>query len=258
MEFFAGVDVGSLTTKAVILGSGDRVLGWSMLETGANSTTAAEAAMAGALERAGLVPGDLTRVVSTGYGRGSVPFAHRAVTEITCHARGAGFLFPGAGTVVDVGGQDSKVISLGTGGKVLDFSMNDKCAAGTGRFLEVMAAKLQVGLDRMGPLSLEARGEASISSVCTVFAETEVVSLVARNHPTEEIVRGIHRSIVTRIAAMLRGIGVREQVVMTGGVARNSGVVALLEEQIEKRVLVPQDPQSAGALGAALIAAGSW
>ena len=196
MDYFAGIDVGSLSTDVVILDARSEVSSYSIVDTGANSTEASEEALEKALAEASIDRGHLVRVVATGYGRASVPLAEKKVTEISCHALGAHHLFPDTGTVIDIGGQDSKVIRVGEDGKVLDFTMNDKCAAGTGRFLEVMANKLQVPLDEMGEMSLNAAGEVLISSVCTVFAESEVVSLVARNHPKEEILRGIHRAIV--------------------------------------------------------------
>lgn len=254
MDCVAGIDVGSLSTDAVILDAKNRVLGQGIVRTGASSLRAAEEALDRAISQAGVSREALIRIVSTGYGRAVVPFSHEAVTEITCHARGAWTLFPTTGTVVDIGGQDSKVIHVGPGGKVLDFTMNDKCAAGTGRFLEVMAEKLQVGLEHMGDLSIAARGEVAISSVCTVFAESEVVSLVAQDHPPEEIVRGLHRAIVRRISAMAHGLGVHGEVCMSGGVAKNRGVVALLEEALQRTVHVAEEPQIVGALGAACIA----
>ncbi len=255
LKYVAGIDVGSLSTDVVILdGEKRRIAGYSIVRTGASSTGAAEEALEGALTSAGITRDALGFIVSTGYGRKKAPFADRAVTEITCHARGACYLFPDTGTVVDIGGQDSKVVHVGKGGKVLDFTMNDKCAAGTGRFLEVMAEKLQVGLEEMGRLSTQSRGEVAISSVCTVFAESEVVSLVAQDHPPEEIIRGIHRAIVGRIWSMVRSLGISGELTMTGGVAKNPGVVSLLEEKLGKAVLVPSEPQIVGALGAALIA----
>lgn len=256
MDFVAGIDVGSLSTDAVILDEKGRMAAHSIVRTGASSTRAAEEALERVTAVAQIERKALSSIVSTGYGRAGVSFADRAVTEITCHARGAYFLFPDTGTVVDIGGQDSKVVHVGSGGKVLDFTMNDKCAAGTGRFLEVMAEKLQVELDEMGRRSMQAASEVTISSVCTVFAESEVVSLVARDHPPEEIIRGLHRAIVGRIWAMVRSLGLKGELTMSGGVAKNQGVVALLEERLEKPVHVPPEPQIVGALGAALIALG--
>ncbi|MBU0515196.1 MAG: 2-hydroxyglutaryl-CoA dehydratase [Proteobacteria bacterium] len=257
MKYFAGIDVGSLSTDVVIIDEGPRVVGYSIVTTGAKSTTAADKALAAALDRAGISRDQITAMIATGYGRVSVPLADKAVTEITCHGLGAHHLFPGTGTVIDVGGQDSKVIKVGPKGKVLDFNMNDKCAAGTGRFLEVMADKLEVGLDQMGPLSLTAKREIEISSVCTVFAESEVVSLVAQDEPVADIIRGLHRAIVNRIWNMVQLVGVNPEVTMTGGVAKNSGVVALLEDKIKAKINISDEPQIVGALGAALLARNS-
>jgi len=252
MNYFAGVDVGSLSTDAVILDEHGEIAGYSIVETGANSTTAAEEAMGKALSSAGVDRNGVKRIVSTGYGRVSVPFADKRVTEISCHSLGAYTLFPDTGMVIDIGGQDSKVIKVGPAGKVVDFTMNDKCAAGTGRFLEVMAAKLQVPLDQMGDLSLGTAAEARISSVCTVFAESEVVSLVARNHPKDEILRGLHRAIVNRVWGMVKALGIQLEVTMSGGVAKNKGVVAFMEEKVGRPIHVYREPQIIGALGAAL------
>lgn len=257
MICFGGVDVGSLSTETVIVDTAGEILGYAMVPTAANSTEAGEASLTQALSKAGVRRNHIKTLIATGYGRVSIPFADKVVTEISCHAKGAWSLFPDTQTVIDIGGQDSKVIRVGKGGKVLDFTMNDKCAAGTGRFLEVMAAKLGVTLDDLGPLSEQSREEAEISSVCTVFAESEVVSLVARNHPKEEIIRGLHRSITNRVISMVRSVGVREGVTMTGGVAKNRGVVALLQERLGKGIHVPKEPQFVGALGAALLASAS-
>ena len=254
-EYFAGIDVGSMSTEALILDGTGVTVGYGILNTGANSTDAAVAALEMAMKRANVDRKSIKRIVATGYGRVSIPFADKRVTEITCHAVGARHLFPDTETVIDIGGQDSKVIRVGEGGKVLDFTMNDKCAAGTGRFLEVMAEKLQVPLDEMGELSQRAEGEVGISSVCTVFAESEVVSLVAQNRPREEIIRGLHRAIVNRVWSMAKSIGIQGAVTMSGGVAKNIGVVGLLEEKLGRRIHVHPEPQIVGALGAALLAA---
>ncbi|MEW5911095.1 MAG: acyl-CoA dehydratase activase [Thermodesulfobacteriota bacterium] len=254
MPFYAGIDVGSLSSDAVIIDQEGQVVGSAITETGAHSTQAAERALDLALAQAELNRGDLAFSVATGYGRVSVPMANKAITEISCHGLGAHAIFPNTRTVIDIGGQDSKAISLDDKGKVVDFVMNDKCAAGTGRFLEVMAAKLGLTLDDLGRLSLAASGEVSISSVCTVFAESEVVSLVARNHPPEQIVKGLHRAIVNRVAAMVGGLGVKEAVTMSGGVAKNAGVVTLMAERLGVKIQVPPEPQIVGALGAALLA----
>ncbi len=253
-DYVAGIDIGSLSAEALILDMEGGIAGYAIVQTGANSTDAALSALEKAFLASGIKRDQIRRTVATGYGRVSIPFADKRVTEISCHAMGAFHLFPDTGIVIDIGGQDSKVIRVGEGGRVLDFAMNDKCAAGTGRFLEVMADKLQVELDDMGPLSLKAGGEVGISSVCTVFAESEVVSLVARNHPKEEIIRGLHRAIVNRVWSMVKGIGVRGAVTMSGGVAKNTGVVRLMEEKLGQPIHVYSEPQIIGALGAALLA----
>jgi len=256
MDVFAGIDVGSLSTDCVIINEKEEVLSYSIMETGANSTEAAEQSFEEALARAAVRRDRVKRIVATGYGRISVPFADKKVTEISCHALGACKLFPDTRTVIDIGGQDSKVIRVGPGGKVLDFNMNDKCAAGTGRFLEVMAAKLKVPLNEMGSLSMGAKGEVRISSVCTVFAESEVISLVAQNHPKEEIIRGILHAIVNRVWSMVKTLGVQREVTMSGGVAKNRGVVAILEEKLGYPIHVHKEPQIVGGLGAGLHAKG--
>jgi len=254
LDYFAGIDVGSLSTEAVILDAGSHVVGYSIVQTRANSTEAAEEAFEKALAEAGISRGQIKNTVGTGYGRISIPFADKKVTEISCHGAGAYHVFPDTGMVIDIGGQDSKVIRVGEGGKVLDFTMNDKCAAGTGRFLEVMAAKLQVSLDEMGVLSMKASKEVPISSVCTVFAESEVVSLVATNHPKDEIIRGLHRAIVNRVWSMVMAVGIHGEVTMSGGVAKNKGVVALMEEKLGETIHIHDEPQIIGAIGAALLA----
>lgn len=254
MSFYCGIDVGSLSSEAVIIDQEAEIIASSIIATEAHSTQAAEDALARALNQASLERNQIVRIVATGYGRVSIPFADKAVTEITCHAKGAHHLFPNTHTVIDIGGQDSKVISLGKEGKVVDFAMNDKCAAGTGRFLEVMAAKLGASLDELGELSRQATREVAISSVCTVFAESEVVSLVANNAPREEIIRGLHRAIVNRVWSMVKSVGVTPQVTMSGGVAKNRGVVDLFEDKLGHSINVYQEPQIVGALGAALLA----
>jgi predicted CoA-substrate-specific enzyme activase len=251
---FAGIDVGSVSTDAVLLDAQGRIAGSAVTATGASALKASEEALSFALRKARGTPPDIAFTVATGYGRERVPRADATVTEITCHARGARQLFPGAATVIDVGGQDSKVIRLSRDGKVADFAMNDKCAAGTGRFLEVMARTLETDLETMGPLSLSSRRALNVSSTCTVFAESEVISLIASGAAPEDIARGIHVAISERIAALAETIGVLPPAVMTGGVAKNPGARKALEERLGLPLLVPEEPQLAGALGAALIA----
>ncbi len=249
----AGIDVGSLTAEVVVFDRGE-VLYSVIMPTGANSRAAAEKAMQKALDESGLKKSDLEFVVATGYGRISIEFADKRITEITCHGRGAYFLDSAVRTVIDIGGQDSKVILLGDNGRVLDFAMNDKCAAGTGRFLEVMAQALEVELENLADLSDQARETVSISSMCTVFAESEVVSLIARGLPREDIARGLHQAIADRTAGLVRRVGLEEKVMITGGVAKNKAVVKALNEKLKTDLIVPGEPQIAGALGAALLA----
>lgn len=260
-KLLAGIDIGSATAKAAVVPCEPpfRVLGLALRPVGYDIESAGRSVLAEALEAAGFgagVPGSTApelRVITTGYGRHALA-ADAAVTEITCHARGTAELVPGAATVIDVGGQDSKGIALGPGGKVLDFVMNDKCAAGTGRFLEVMARALEVPLDEFGPLSLAAAQAAEISNTCTVFAESEVISQRASKRPKEEIIAGIHKAMARRIAGMVRRLDIRQPVVITGGVARNVGLVRAVEAELGCPLVVPELAQYAGALGAALLA----
>jgi predicted CoA-substrate-specific enzyme activase len=247
------MDIGSITTETVILKNGE-ILASVILPTGANSRKAAERAIAAAVEKAGLGQESVSAVVTTGYGRASFPQATKMITEITCHARGAYFVHPPTRTVIDIGGQDSKVIRLDPQGRNVDFQMNDKCAAGTGRFLEVMAHALEVKVEDLGRLSLIAPRTIKISSMCTVFAESEVVSLIADNQPKEVIIRGLHDSIADRILGMVNRVGVEEEVTLTGGVAKNEGVARAIEERLGVKLFIPPEPQIVGALGAALLA----
>lgn len=249
----AGIDIGSLTTDAVILRCGE-IAAYAIVPTLSSSEMAAKQAYEQALASAGLEAGAVSSVVATGYGRGSIDFASKTVTEITCHAIGARALFAEANTVIDIGGQDSKVIRLAGDGRVEDFAMNDKCAAGTGRFLEVMARSLDTDLQSLGRLSLAATQDVRISSTCTVFAESEVVALVAHGAAKEDIIRGLHRSVAERIYAMVARLRAEPPFVMTGGVAKNSGVISAIEERLSTALLVPNEPQTVGALGAAIVA----
>lgn len=251
---FAGIDVGSLSTDVVLLDGKGKSVGHAIVATGASTQKASGEALSRALEIAGGRAADIALTVSTGYGRDRVPFADWKVTEITCHARGARRLFPGAATVLDIGGQDSKVIRLSPNGRVVDFAMNDKCAAGTGRFLEVMARTLEMDLEQLGPRALLSRRSLSVSSMCTVFAESEVVSLIASGTAAEDIAWGVHLAIANRIAALADRVGCEAPAVMTGGVAKNPAARKALEERFGIPLLVPEEPQLAGALGAALIA----
>jgi predicted CoA-substrate-specific enzyme activase len=254
MAAVAGVDIGSLTAKVVILDENRQILAYHVLAQGIVDVNAARACLEAALEKAGLAPGDLSRVVTTGYGRELVRFGDKSITEITCHARGAHFLLPELRTLIDIGGQDSKVIALDSRGLVLDFAMNDKCAAGTGRFLEAMARALGVELSEMGDLALTSREPAHVSSLCTVFAESEIISLAASGRSKVDILAGVHESIGRRMVSMVRRVGVRPKVGMSGGVAKNPGVVRVLERLLGTPIVIPPEPQIVGALGAALFA----
>ncbi len=249
----AGVDVGSLTTKTVVVDGAGREVGWSLVESSPHLAETGREALDAALGMAGATVDDLSAIVGTGYGRAVLPFATKQVTEITCHARGAAALFPGTKLVVDVGGQDSKAIRLGNGGDVLDFAMNDKCAAGTGKFLNAMAATLRTGLDGLGPEGLKSRKRLTMSSTCTVFAESEVISLIAQGEAVPDIVHAVHRAMAKRLSGLVRLVGAAEPAVFSGGVALNVDLVRLLEEALEVRFSVPEQPQLVGALGAAVI-----
>ena len=249
----AGVDIGSLTAKAVIL-QGTDILAYSIFPTGSDVSGIAEHTLTTALDKANLRQDQLTVVVSTGYGRAKVSLASKSVTEITCDAKGAHHLFPETRMVIDIGGQDSKVISLDREGRVADFAMNDKCAAGTGRFLEVMAQALEIELTELGAVSLKHKKPLVFSSMCTVFAESEVVSLIAEGCPKEDILNGLHQAIASRVSAMAQGLRVGNTVTLGGGVAKNIGVVRALEQNLKVRVKVPPEPQIIAALGAAICA----
>ncbi len=250
----AGIDVGSISTKAALLEDGRFIRG-RIAFTGYNAEAAGRRIFQEILQEAGLAEDAVGGIVATGYGRKSVSFAGRNVTEILCHATGARFLDPEIRSVVDIGGQDSKAIVLEADGRVKTFAMNDKCAAGTGRFLEVMARALEVDLERFGDLSLHAESPARISSLCTVFAESEVISLIARGEQRENIVAGIHDSIGSRVSAMARRLGIVPPVMMTGGVARNAGVVQALGKALDLALRVSPHAQLTGAIGAAVLAA---
>lgn len=252
----AGIDIGSITAKAALIKDGS-LAGTHLQFTGYHAGNAGSAVFQELLSRTAIDRRDIHAIVSTGYGRNSVDFADKAITEITCHGAGAHFIDPETRFVIDVGGQDSKVIKIDGSGKVLDFAMNDKCAAGTGRFLEVMARALEADLSEFGRLSAMADAPASISSICTVFAESEVISLISKGESRENMIAGIHDSVASRISAMARRTGLTPPVMMTGGVARNQGVVKALEARLGLEIRVSDHAQLNGAIGAALLAARS-
>ena len=254
--YTCGIDVGSVSAEAVILDRQDGkndIAAYIITPTGGDSKEAATNVFNLALEKSGLSAGDITSVVATGYGRLNIPFATKNITEISCHARGVINYFPGVRTVIDIGGQDSKVIKLDSKGNPIDFLMNDKCAAGTGRFLEVMAKALDIDLRNFAEIFAGTSQKVDISSTCTVFAESEIVSLIGHGVGKNSIVKGLVYSITSRIISMVERIGLEEPVCMTGGVAKNLAVVSALEEKLNLKIKVPQEPQITGALGAALL-----
>lgn len=251
--YFLGIDIGAVSAKSVIWGD-NTLVACAVADTGSNVSKIADTVTRLALDKARLSFKDLRGVVATGYGRIAVDFADKKITEITCHARGVHRLLPGVQTIIDIGGQDSKGIRINETGHVIDFVMNDKCAAGSGRFLEVMAKALELKIDDLGPVSLGCKHPCNISSVCTVFAESEVVSLRAEGKSREDIIAGIHKSIASRIGTMVSQIGHEEQLALTGGVAKNQGVIKALEDEFKTTIHIPENPQITGALGAALLA----
>lgn len=249
-----GVDSGSLTAKAVIMNGEKKIVAYSVVQMAFVSQKAVKEAVKNVLFAADLSITDMDFIVATGYGRRRFTFANKSITEISCHAKGAHYLFPEVRTVIDIGGQDSKVIAVDDLGNSSNFAMNDRCAAGTGQFLEVMARALDVKLQEIGEMSLRAKKELKISSLCTVFAETEVISLLAEGQSEEDILAAIMASIAGRVSGLVARVGLRPPVIMTGGVAKNIGVVRALEKALGTTITVPEDPQIVGAIGAALFA----
>ncbi len=254
MAYSAGVDVGSTQTKAVVIDEEKQIVGHALIDTGANVILAAEKAYSLALQDGGIPEEEVEYIIGTGYGRYRVTFGHSQITEISCHARGAAQMFPGTRTVVDMGGQDTKAIKVNESGEVLDFCMNDKCAAGTGRFLGAAAAALDIPLDDLGSTALQFSKPVKISTTCTVFAESEVLSWLGKGKKIQDILWGVHYSIASRSAGLLRRVGIEDQVTFTGGVTRNVAMVKALEERLEKKLNVSDESHFMGALGAAIFA----
>ena len=254
MAYGAGVDVGSTQTKAVVVNEQGDIVSRSLIDTGANVVLAAEHSFAEALKSKGIREEEVEFVVGTGYGRYRVTFGNTQVTEISCHGRGAVKIFPNTKTVVDMGGQDTKAIRVSPNGEIVDFCMNDKCAAGTGRFLGAASSALDIPLDQLGPTALKSDKPVRISTTCTVFAESEVLSWLGKGKKIEDILLGVHQSIATRSAALLRRVGVEDEVTFTGGVSRNVGMIKTLEDKLEKKLNVSEECHYMGALGAALFA----
>jgi len=254
MAYAAGVDVGSTQTKAVVVDEDGHIVGRSLIPTGANVVQAAEEAFAKALADGGITEADVGFVVGTGYGRYRVEFGDTQITEIVCHARGAAHMFPDTDTVLDMGGQDTKAIKIRPGGDVADFCMNDKCAAGTGRFLQSAAAALDLELGDLGPTALRGQRPVNISTTCTVFAESEVLSWLAKGKKIEDILLGVHRSIGSRSMALLRRVGIGGEVTFTGGVTRNEAMVSVMQDLLGQELNVSEESHYMGALGAAIFA----
>jgi predicted CoA-substrate-specific enzyme activase len=249
-----GVDVGSTETKAVVMTADFEIVGRGLCGTGAKLAEAGQTSFRLALEDAGREEREIAFVVGTGYGRFRIEFGDAQVTEISCHGRGAVHLFPNTRSVLDVGGQDTKAIKVGPDGQVIDFSMNDKCAAGTGRFLGAASEALEIPLGELGPLALTAKNPVKMTTTCTVFAESEILGWLAKGRRVEDVVLGVHRAIASRSVALLRRAGIEPEVSFTGGVTRNSAMVELISELVGAPVNTSEESQFCGALGAALYA----
>ncbi len=254
MSYTAGVDVGSTQTKAVIIDENRRIVGRALIDTGANVILAAENAFQQATGSSDIREEEVEYIVGTGYGRYKVTFGNAQITEISCHGRGAVHMFPATRTVVDMGGQDTKAIRVAPSGEIVDFCMNDKCAAGTGRFLGAASSALDIALTDLGPTALRGERPVRISTTCTVFAESEVLSWLGKGKKIEDILLGVHQSIAARSAGLLRRVGIEEQVTFTGGVAKNVAMVETLQERLGTKVNVSDESHFMGALGAALFA----
>jgi len=256
--YFAGIDLGSASTKMVLTDKEYNTIAYHVMPTGTKSASAAEEMLNICIEKADIGKEEIKFVVATGYGRSNVPFADKQISEITCHARGAIHLFPDTRTVIDIGGQDSKAIRINDKGEVVDFAMNDKCAAGTGRFLEKMASVLEVKIKDLGELSLKSKKTIEISSMCAVFAESEVVSLIAEGRSREDIAMALHNAVADRVISLARKIKLIEGVTLTGGVINNIGIVHSIKTKLATSVNLSEQPQIIGALGAAVIAVDNY
>ena len=248
-----GIDIGSTASKAVALKDGKELIGHTVESLG-TGTEGPKLALKNLFDQTGLSRADIACTIATGYGRLNCEGADGQISELSCHARGIHFLLPGARTVVDIGGQDAKALRISPEGKLISFQMNDKCAAGTGRFLEVMSRVLEIGLDDMASAHFKADAPAAVSSTCTVFAESEVISLLSQGVDLNNIVAGVHKSIASKACSLAYRIGLEEKVVMCGGVAQDLGVVDAIEQELKCKVTVAPNPQITGALGAALLA----
>ena len=249
----AGIDIGSRAAKAVVMSSGS-ILSSVICDTGPESVKTAHTTMARALKETGLSQDDIQYIVATGYGRVLVPFANENISEISCHARGINWYFPSVRTILDMGGQDCKAINCDSNGLVTNFIMNDKCAGGTGRFLEMIAEVLNTSLDEIGELSLSSRNATPFNTICAVFAQSEAIAHFRKGGAKSDILAGLHEAIATRSLNLLKRVSVERDFSITGGIAKNSGMVAKIREKIGMEPLLCEDPQIVGALGAALLA----
>ena len=254
MRYAAGVDVGSTQTKAIIVDEQKRIVARSLTDTGAYLVRAADRAFQTALDEAGLSRSEVEQVIGTGYGRFKVEFGDAQVTEISCHAKGAWALIPATRTVIDIGGQDTKAIKVSDRGEVLDFAMNDKCAAGSGRFLTNSAEAVGLQVSEMGERSMAAKQPVRLSTVCTIFVESDILQYLAQGKKVEDILAGVHGSIAARTVALVRRVGAESEVTFTGGVSRNVGIVKAVEGKLAMHVNVSPDSHYTGALGAAIFA----
>jgi len=252
----AGCDVGSLTAKALIMDEDENIVAYDVMTVLPNPLRSAEEIMSRALKKANMKLSDIDFCVSTGYGREKITFAKKDISEISCHGRGAHWINPKIRTVIDIGGQDLKAIRVNRDGELMDFIMNDKCAAGTGRFLEGIAKTLKVDLYDLGALALSGTNPVTINSVCTIFTQFDVMCLIVEGADKADIAAGVARTMATRMHKLLRKVGIKKEVAITGGVAKNQGVVKCLEELIRGKIVqfTEIDPQIVGALGAALFA----
>ena len=254
MTYAAGVDVGSTQTKAVVINEDREIVATALIDTGANVVRAAENAFKTAIEKNNILEEEVEWVIGTGYGRYRVTFGNDQITEISCHGRGAAHIFPGTRTVVDMGGQDTKAIRVSEAGEIDDFCMNDKCAAGTGRFLGAAASALEIPLPELGGTALTSEKGVRISTTCTVFAESEVLAWLGKGKRVQDILWGVHESIAKRTMGLLRRVGVNGEITFTGGVSKNVAMIKALEDVIGHKLNVSEECHYMGALGAALFA----
>jgi len=253
MKISIGIDIGSTSSEIAVLDEEKKIILLEKTLTGGNVKQTGDSLFTHALEAAKLEQDQVFAVITTGYGRKILDFATDHKTEISCYARGAFFLRPGARTIIDIGGQDSKVIALEDNGKIKDFTMNDKCAAGTGKFLEMISQRFDIPIDQMGPLSLKSAKDVQISSICAVFAESEAISLISSGEKVEDVFNGAHIALCERTAGMVERVGLNDDVLFCGGVAHNIGMVDQLQKALGKPLFIPEQVEYVGAIGAALI-----